>query len=181
MTEVGATRDELRACLTGATAYDVIHVALHGQHDPQGLEDGVVLVQADAAGHPTPSFFNATQVIGLENHTNQPFVFLNACQVGSGEAILGTYAGFATNLLRTRASGVVAPLWNVDDDVAARITHDFYAAAYAENPVPIAEILRTVRAKYTEAAVRDAPQTCTPTLIAYQCFGHPHFTLRRGS
>jgi hypothetical protein len=179
MTEVSATRSELRACLTGETAYDVIHVALHGQRDPQGLEDGLVLVEPDAAGNPTPSFFNATQVIGLENRASRPFVFLNACQVGSGDAILGTYAGFATSLLRTRASAVVAPLWNVDDEVAARVTRDFYAEAYAADPVPVAEILRKVRAEFTEAGVRNDSETCTPTLIAYQCFGHPQFTLRR--
>jgi CHAT domain-containing protein len=179
MTEVGASREELRACLTGDTAYDVIHVALHGQKDPQGLEDGLVLLEPDALGNPGPTFFNATQVLGLENHASRPFVFLNACQVGSGEAVLGTYAGFALNLLRTRASAVVAPLWNVDDNVAAAITRDFYDSAYGEEPAPVAEILRRVRASYTQAGVQADPESCTPTLVAYQCFGHPHFTLRR--
>ena len=48
-----------------------------------------------------------------------PFVFLNACQVASDKRVLGDYGGFASTLLRIGATGVVAPLWNVDDDVAA--------------------------------------------------------------
>ena len=35
-----------------------------------------------------------------------PFVFLNACQVGTDERVLGDYGGFASTLLRIGATGV---------------------------------------------------------------------------
>ena len=47
------------------------------------------------------------------------FVFLNACQVGAGQRVLGDYAGLATAFLSAGAAGVVAALWNVHD-LAAR-------------------------------------------------------------
>ena len=41
------------------------------------------------------------------------------------------------------------------------------------------EALRRIRAGYTEQAVVAGPTTNTPTLIAYQFFGHPKLVLHR--
>ena len=38
------------------------------------------------------------------------FVFLNACQVGAGNEILGGASGLAADFVHAGASGVVAPL-----------------------------------------------------------------------
>jgi CHAT domain len=179
MSEVTGSEATIRACLNAETPYEVLHLALHGQHDPEGLKDGLVLVGTDEKGRPAAVFFSSGRVLGLDNTAAHSFVFLNACQVASGENVLGGYAGFATNLLAIGATAVVAPLWNVDDDVAAGITARFYAQAYAEPAVPIAEILRRERASYTPERVQSGDALATPTLIAYQCFGHPHFTLHR--
>lgn len=179
MSEVTGTEATIRACLNEETPYDVLHLALHGQHDPDGLKDGLVLVGTDAKGQPAAVYFSSGRVLGLDNNATHSFVFLNACQVASGENVLGGYAGFATNLLAIGASAVVAPLWNVDDNVAAGITSRFYEAAYADPAVPIAEIIRRERASYTPERVQAGDALATPTLIAYQSFGHPHFTLRR--
>lgn len=179
MSEVTGSEATIRACLNAETRYEVLHLALHGQHDPEGLKDGLVLVGQDEKGQPAAVFFSSGRVLGLNNTAAHSFVFLNACQVATGENVLGGYAGFATNLLAIGASAVVAPLWNVDDDVAAGITARFYAEAYADPAVPIAEILRRERASYTPERVQSGDAFATPTLIAYQCFGHPHFTLRR--
>jgi len=74
---------------------------------------------------------------------------------------------------------VVAPQWNIDDDVAGEVADTFYRAVLGDAPVPVAEALRAIRSTYTEANVTADPSRFTPTLIAYQLFGHPRLTLHR--
>ena len=87
-----------------------------------------MLLAKSPAGGATAQFLTPAE---LENGEldHGPFVFLNACQVGTDERVLGDYGGFASTLLRIGAVGVVAPLWNVKDDVAAAFARQFYAAA----------------------------------------------------
>jgi len=54
------------------------------------------------------------------------FVFLNACQVGAGQRVLGDYAGLATAFLSAGAAGVVAALGNVHDLAARDVAVNFY-------------------------------------------------------
>lgn len=163
----------------GTPAGDVVHVALHGQYDAQGDQEGLVLLAPSPAGGATAQFLSPTT---LENGSLEsgPFVFLNACQVGTDERVLGDYGGFASTLLRIGAAGVVAPLWNVKDDVAAEVARRFYAATLAApEPVSAAEAMRALRATYTEAGVRAGEPGLHPTLVAYQVFGHPRLRLSR--
>ena len=95
-----------------------------------------------------------------------------------------TTAGFASTLLRIGATGVVAPLWNVDDDVAAEFARRFYAATWTATgrdgtlaPTSVAEAVRALRAQYTEAAAEAHTDGVTATLIAFQVFGHPRLRL----
>jgi hypothetical protein len=174
--------------LRGTPPADVLHVALHGQFDAKGGQEGLVLLGTDAAGQPTAKwqFFTPDQV---ENGQldGGPFVFLNACQVASDKRVLGDYGGFASTLLRIGASSVVAPLWNVDDDVAAQFARDFYAATWtqpaagAAPTVSAAEAVRAARARYTEAAAEAQTPGVTATLVAFQVFGHPRLRLDRGA
>jgi CHAT domain-containing protein len=101
-----------------------------------------------------------------------PFVFLNACQVGGGEQILGDYAGLAEAFLFAGASGVVAPLWSIDDRLARELAVRFYERTF-EGAGP-ADVLRRER-----AAFRSAPDVTSATFLAYQYFGHPALRLRR--
>ena len=156
---------------------DWVHVALHGQFDPQGDEDGLVLLD-ESPLHPVQQFLTTRQIQSFEL-PQRPFVFLNACQVGSGNRVLGSYAGMAVALLRGGATAVVAPQWNIDDDVAGEVADTFYRAVLGDAPVPVAEALRAIRSTYTEANVTADPSRFTPTLIAYQLFGHPRLTLHR--
>jgi hypothetical protein len=163
---------------------DVLHVALHGQYDGQGDQEGIVLLTKSPAGGATAQFLTPAE---LENGELEhgPFVFLNACQVGTDERVLGDYGGFASTLLRIGAVGVVAPLWNVKDDVAAAFARQFYAATLpadpGTDPVPVAEAVRAVRATYTEEGVRAGTAGLHATLIAYQVFGHPRLRLTRAA
>lgn len=175
-------RAELRPVidlLRGQPPADLIHVALHGQFDHLGEEEGILLVRRDGPT-PEPQFLTPVQV---ENGSLAgSFVFLNACQVGSDERVLGSYGGFASTLLRVGAAGVVAPLWNVEDKVAADIARHLYADALGPDAVPVSEAVRRIRATYTEeAVVAGGPEGASATLVAFQVFGHPRLTLRRES
>lgn len=163
----------------GRPAGDVLHVALHGQYDGAGDQEGLVLLAKSPAGGATAQFLSA---VDLENGDldRGPFVFLNACQVGTDERVLGDYGGFASTLLRIGATAVVAPLWNVRDDVAAEFARRFYATTLtADTPVSVAESVRALRATYTEAEVRAGTPGLHATLVAYQVFGHPCLRLAR--
>ena len=162
-------------------AADVLHLALHGQYDAAGDQEGIVLLsRSSTTGAPVAQFLTPTEV---ENGSldHGPLVFLNACQVGTDERVLGDYAGFASTLLRIGAAAVVAPLWNIRDDVASIVAKQFYAAALGPQQVPVAEIIRGLRATYTEKAVRAGDPSLHATLIAYQVFGHPRLRLRRAT
>jgi CHAT domain-containing protein len=155
--------------------YDVVHAALHGKYDSQGGQEGIVLLKRNAAGA-TAQFLTPT-MLETGSLPHGPFVFLNACQVASDETVLGDYAGFASTLLRIGAGGVVAPLWNVRDDVAKEVARSFYAATLGADAVSTAEAMRAVRATYTEDGARTDDPKQHATLIAYQVFGHPRLHL----
>jgi hypothetical protein len=172
---------DVRNCLEGDPPFDLLHFALHGQfsENPDAAdENGVVLIGADEGKGPKPQFLTRHQVEGLTCTIN-PFVFLNACQVGAAGEELGVYSGLAESFLRAGACAVVAPVWNVEDTVAANLSRRFYESALSASPVPVAEILRRERASYTEHDIELAPNTVTPTLISYQFYGHPLLRLSR--
>ncbi len=165
----------------GTPTAQLVHVALHGQFDTEGAAEGLVLLAVDAAGAPTTkATFFSPLAAGNGHLAAGPFVFLNACQVGADRAVLGDYGGFASTLLRIGAAGVVAPLWNVDDDVAAEMARDFYAATWSAAPaerVSVAEAMRRARARYTFEGVSQRAPGVSPTLIAFQCLAHPQLRL----
>jgi hypothetical protein len=154
---IGGILDLLR----GRPEADVIHFAVHGTYEAEEARDGLILVDGSALDP------LAVRGIALHGH---PFVFLNACQVGRGSQLLGDHAGLAAAFLFAGASGVIAPLWSIDDRLARDIALRFYERALrGEAP---AEIMRTER-----AAFRDTPETTSSTYMAYQFFGHPGLRL----
>lgn len=175
--EVAPFFDEVMDCLNGTPPGEVLHFALHGRFDPAGPEEGLVVFARDRSGAVRPIFLTPVQV----DAATMPgaFVFLNACQVGAAKKVLGDYAGFAVAFLRAGASGVIAPLWNIDDVAAGTVARDFYAMVYSPEAIPAAEALRRIRARYTERTAQDAVDTGDATFLAYQFFGHPGLTLTR--
>jgi hypothetical protein len=158
---VSATLPELVALLERGGDSELLHFAVHGRYQPGTTEDGLYLADDTVLGPDV--------VMGAELR-RQPLVFLNACQVGSGEQVLGDYAGLAAAFLRADASSAVAPLWSVDDELAMRVATGFYAAAFEGEPP--AEYLRRKRA--SADGTPDAR-----TYLAYQFFGHPRHTISR--
>jgi CHAT domain/TIR domain len=167
--------DKVMNCLRGNPEVDVLHVALHGRFDPAGIDQGLVLLAPHAGGYVAQ--YLKPQHVESVTMPRPTFVFLNACQVGAGQRVLGDYAGLATAFLSAGASGVVAALWNVHDLAARGVAENFYRALDADT-TPVAEVLRRIRAQYTrQYAATDSDGRAT-TLLAYQLFGHPRLRLK---
>lgn len=141
---------------------DVVHFACHGAIDPNPQFNGIILNDGNVR-------LDAVYVRG--SRLRGPFVFLNACQVGQATGLLDSAGGFATAFLTTGATGFIAPLWSVDDQIAKDTALGFYKAALAER-VPVAEIMRRRRAAYDPDAA--APES---THLAYVYYGHPNLVL----
>jgi hypothetical protein len=157
---VEATESAVLALLRGRPSAQLMHFAIHGRFNPTGTEEGMILVDGQ---------LEPTTVLGAPMH-GRPFVFLNACQLGSSEEMLGDYAGMADSLLQAGAAGVIAPLWNVRDTIARDIAMEFYRAAFEK--VSAGEVIRRVRARFTSRAQN-------ATYLAYQLYGDPLLTLSR--
>ena len=119
---VDAVTDKVVGCLLGNPAANVLHFSLHGKYDPGSAKQGLVLVDGDVID---------PLVVKGGSLTEGPLVFLNACQVGSGQETLGDYAGLAESFLFAGASAVVAPLWSIDDGVASALAERFYTRAFS--------------------------------------------------
>jgi hypothetical protein len=161
---VKALSKDVLDCLQGNPRADLVHFAVHGVYNPEGAKEGLVMLDGETLD---PLEVKGTTLSG------QPFVFLNACQVGSGNQVLGDYAGMAEAFLYAGASGVVAPLWSVDDAVAREMALRFYERTLGEGDLP-AEVLRAERARFG-----DDVETESSTYLAYQLFGHPAMRLTR--
>lgn len=161
--KVEAKNAAVHECLHGNPASDILHFAVHGQYDPIGPEDGIILVDRTMLGP------NVVRGVDLDPPR---FVFLNACQVGNGSEVLGDYAGMASAFLYAGASAVVAPLWSIDDGLARDLAKGFYEAAFAGTPP--AGFLREKRSSFTE---KSSPKSSIE--MAYQFFGHPDMLMAR--
>lgn len=99
----------------------------------------------------------------FRDHT---FVFLNACEVGRAAPALVGINGLATTFLRLGASGVVAALWSVKDDIAHEVAETFYTKVLQDPQTPFAEVLRDIRSKAYTVDAED-------TYAAYCFYGSP--------
>ncbi|MGH9262735.1 MAG: CHAT domain-containing protein, partial [Acidimicrobiales bacterium] len=145
------------ACLDGEPPAVVLHFAMHGKFDPTGPQDGLILID----GVVEPDMIIGTAL------PHQPFVFLNACQVGQAGETLGQYGGMAQAFVEAGASAVIAPLWAVQDDVAREVSLRFYEAAFSG--ISPGELLRNERAQMRDSG----------THLAYVLYGHPALQLTR--
>jgi hypothetical protein len=171
--KLSAEDQPVRDAVNGTPPFDVLHFATHGRFEEGQREDGLVLV--DRSGdQPQEVYLTPGDVEGGEL-PNGPFVFLNACQVGAAETILGDYAGMAAAFLRIGATAVVAPLWEVADSIAAETARDFYAAIDAGTTVGAA--VSALRGKFTRVAAKTPATANFGSYLAYQYFGHPNLIL----
>jgi hypothetical protein len=151
---------QLATWLSQQAAADAIHFAVHGKWSAGGGQDGIILVDGTT--------LTSKEIRGIK-FTKKPFVFLNACQLGQGEKILGDYGGIAKAFLDAGAAGVVAALWNVNDKEAKNLALGFYEKAKLEHVYP-AEIFRKLRSSFQEGVH-------SKLALAYQYFGHPQMRM----
>ncbi|MFB9958730.1 CHAT domain-containing protein [Agromyces bracchium] len=142
---------------------DLVHFACHGQADANPRFNGIILNDGNLRLDPL-------YVAGRRRR--EDFIFLNACQIGQSTQLLEEAGGFATQFLNTGAGGFIAPLWNVDDQIAKETALGFYAATLGSKRITVAEALRRRRAMYDPGAA--VPQ---PTHLAYVYYGHPNLIL----
>jgi hypothetical protein len=161
---VEATYPDVTAVLSRDPAPSVLHLAVHGKYEPGPSHEGLVL---------TDKQWLTPNVVMAEKLAGRSFVFLNACQVGSGSDVLHQYSGMAAAFLAVGASGVIAPLWSVKDDIARDIATGFYAATMTEG-LSVGEAIRRERVAFGDESV-EAPTSAT--FMAYQYFGHPTLQL----
>lgn len=147
----------------GGTA---IHFAVHGLSDPDANRQQLILEDKPAI---LPSFLGD---FCCGETPKFSFVFLNACQVGQPGKELGDMAGFPGSFVATGCLGIIAPLWDVKDEVAYALAVGFYRLVFEEQ-VPVAEALRRHRATYDKAG--------HSTPLAYVYYGHPGLKLTPGA
>jgi CHAT domain-containing protein len=169
--KVVAEEDPVAQFLTHPPDAQAFHFSGHGIYNPTSLYDGLVLSDL--------TYMDAELIGGGKLHPNpRPFVFLNACQAGTGSTTLGMYAGLAGAFMKAGAAAVVAPLWSVKDDEARQLSLQFYDLA-VEQDVPPAEIVRRWRASFGKDQQEGDETPPSPIHLAYQYFGHPAMRLVR--
>jgi len=160
---VKALLDPVMECLCSRPVSDLVHFAMHARWRVGGYRNGLVMADGE--------ILEATELEGIDLDP-PPFVFLNACQAGASDELLGDYAGLAAAFLRVGAAGVIAPLWAVDDKIAKDVATRFYRGVFGTGTV-IAEYLRGERSTF-----RSGTADLSTTRLAYVFYGHPAMTLR---
>jgi hypothetical protein len=91
----------------------------------------------------------------------QPVVYMNACSVGNVGITVGRAGGFASNFVTNGCSGVIAPLWPIND----KTSMEFALALYGKLKLgrAVGEALQELRDQHAE----------DPTYCAYTFFGDP--------
>jgi len=154
-----------------ACSAEIVHFACHG--DVTGTNPpAAVLYLSDGKTFSSTLFLDSDLGRG-----SKPFLFLNACKVGAAITQLGDYAGFAGDCLRAGFSGVLAPLWSVEDGIAHGIAEEFYKATLPATgeAKPVAEVLNGIRARYAN----DPVTARHSTYLAYVFYGHPNLMMAR--
>jgi hypothetical protein len=165
-TAVNAAATSVLECLKGSPPAGVLHFAVHGTYAPEGVLEGLILVDGERLD---PMVVKGCML------NRAPFIFLNACQVGSSNEVLGDYSGLAEAFLHAGAAAVVAPLWSIDDSAAKELALRFYTRVLRDGLAPAA-VLRDERRTYAGPG-----SDGSATRLAYQFFGHPALALRGGA
>ncbi len=140
--------------LLASTDIQVVHFSGHGATGAHAdltaleLEDGDSISAMAFAGN-------------MLGRRAQPLLYLNACTVGRGGAVMGRAGGFAGNCIESGWSGVVAPYWPVYDPSASAFSVSFYRKLKSGRS--IGEALQELRAENAD----------DPTAMSYAYFGDP--------
>ncbi len=143
-----------------------VHIACHGEVDGANPQHNGIVLSDD--NRRLTSLMIRGSTLG---RSSQPFVFVNACQVGQADQGLGDYGGLAGAFLKEGARGFIAPLWSVNDVIAHDTALEFYRLT-VDDGVTVGAAMQQIRARYDTTA--DTPAS---TPLAYAFYGHPDLTL----
>jgi len=133
----------------------VLHFSGHGEIDATNADLNKILLENDDE-------FEALGLAGTPLCTvAQPVVYMNACSVGNVRETVGQAGGFASNFVTNGCSGVIAPLWPIND----RRSMEFALGLYEKLALgrSVGEALQELRAENQK----------DPTYHAYTYFGDP--------
>lgn len=148
--------------MLGERGATLLHFICHGEDRPGGQmlrldpDDQLFDIQLDGMD-------GVVTAVGEQ----EPFVFINACQVGRATPALVGTGGFAATFTRLGARCVIAPIWSVADDVAGVVARSFYDELRAQPEKPFASIMRDIRAR-----AYDGPDP-EDSFAAYCFYGDP--------
>jgi hypothetical protein len=149
--------------LTGE--YQILHIAAHGQYDPDPMKSGVVI--SDRV------FITPAEVARLP--LVPELVFLNCCYLGTmGESRPSSpdprlASSLAEGFIRAGARAVIAAGWAVDDKAGTTFAKAFYEEFLSGTT--FGDAVKLAR-QATRAGHR------SNTWGAYQCYGNPDFRFR---
>ncbi len=141
----------------------LVHFSCHGGTSTS--QSQVLLLEAKGKTLQSHQI-SGMQGLGEAMAAKQPFVFLNACEVGRGQPALIGVGGFATEFIMAGASCVIAPLWTVADDIAHQLATTLYDELCADPAMTPAVALQALRGRAYAAAGAD-------TWAAYCFYGDP--------
>jgi hypothetical protein len=140
----------------------VLHFSGHGDVNLSNPDLNKILLENSTE-------FKALQLSGTALCTiAQPVVYMNACSVGNMGDTVGRAGGFASNFVTNGCSGVIAPLWPINDKTSMQ----FALALYGK-----LKLGRAVGEALQE--LRDGNPS-DPTYCAYTYFGDPWVRLNLG-
>ncbi|MEV3993933.1 CHAT domain-containing protein [Streptomyces sp. NPDC049837] len=122
--EVATTRHLTRELTRSARAIDVVHLACHGEFDPEQPMRSGLLLAPDGADD---GRLSAADILRLRLPAN--LVTLSACDTGRNDRRSGDeLIGLTRALMYAGASAVVACLWSVDELSTSLVMRGFYQA-----------------------------------------------------
>lgn len=107
-----------------ATGFRFLHVASHGQFDPDAPLQSALLLAADGA---SDGRLTVNELYSMR--LDADLVTLSACETGLGKIAGGDdVVGLTRGFLYAGASDIVASLWQVDDEATGLLMTSFYDA-----------------------------------------------------
>ena len=154
VTDYAATREKFLT--TDLTQFAILHVVTHGLFNPKRPEaSGLLLTDVSREEKQLNGFIGLQDIYELRAPVL--LVVLSACQTAlgkdvRGEGLLGVTRGF----MYAGASGVVASLWQVDDEATAELMKFFYSNMLEKGMRP-SEALRAAQNSIRQQSTWSAP------------------------
>jgi CHAT domain-containing protein len=141
MLREGASATKL--ALLDATSYPVVHLATHGQADPQDPERSFLLLAGTSSKH---EYLYASEIASIA-FDRPSLITLSACETNVGEFVPGEgLRAFPETFLAAGARSVLASLWSVGDRSTEELMTRFYSGlASGETP---AAALRSAKLQF---------------------------------